>query len=155
MQGFWDWLSDNEWSAWLGLAFLFGIFETTTLDLVFLMMAAGALSGALAAILEVPLVGQMLIAIGVSAIMIGVVRPIAKRHMRMPQKVRTGVAALVGQSAVVLEPVDGDDGRIKLAGEEWTARSFDGRTEIEAGKNVDVIEIDGATALVLPEDGPL
>lgn len=155
MQAFWDWLGDNEWSAWLGLAFIFGIVETTTLDLVFLMLAAGALSGAGAALLGVPGLGQILIAIGVSVIMIGVVRPIAKRHLRVPNRIRTGAAALVGQSGVVLERVDGDGGRIKLAGEVWTARSFDGRTVIEPGHSVDVIEIDGATALVFPGDEPV
>ncbi|NDL55638.1 NfeD family protein [Phytoactinopolyspora mesophila] len=155
MQGFWDWLGDNEWSAWLGLAFIFGIIETTTVDLVFLMLAAGAASGALAAVFGVPLIGQALIAIGVSAALIAVVRPIAKRHMRVPSRVRTGAAALVGQSALVLEQVDGDGGRIKLAGEVWTARSFDGRSVIEPGKSVDVVEIDGATALVFPGDEPV
>lgn len=155
MQGFWDWLSDNEWSAWLGLAFIFGIVETTTLDLVFLMLAAGAASGAGAALLEVPLAGQILVAIGVSVVMIGVVRPVAKRHLRVPTRVRTGAAALVGQSALVLERVDGDGGRIKLAGEVWSARSFDGRTVIEPGRTVDVVEIDGATALVFPGDDPV
>jgi membrane protein implicated in regulation of membrane protease activity len=155
MQGFWDWLGDNEWSAWLGLAFIFGIIETTTVDLVFLMLAAGAASGALAAVFGVPLIGQALIAIGVSAALIGVVRPIAKRHMRVPTRVRTGAAALVGQSALVLEQVDGDGGRIKLAGEVWTARSFDGRSVIAPGKSVDVVEIDGATALVFPGDEPV
>lgn len=155
MQAFWDWLGDNEWSAWLGLAFIFGIVETTTLDLVFLMLAAGAGSGALASLAGASFVWQMLIAIAVSVVMIGVVRPIAKRHMRVPHRVRTGAAALVGQTAVVLERVDGDDGRIKLAGEVWSARSFDGRTVVEPGKNVAVIEIDGATALVLPSDDPV
>ncbi|NEE02094.1 NfeD family protein [Phytoactinopolyspora halotolerans] len=155
MQGFWDWLGDNEWSAWLGLAFIFGIVETTTVDLVFLMLAAGAVSGAVASIAGLPFVAQTLIAIGVSVIMIGFVRPIAKRHLRVPTSVRTGAAALVGQSAVVLERVDGDGGRIKLAGEVWTARSFDGRTVIEPGDNVDVIEIDGATALVFPGGEPM
>ncbi|WP_129662943.1 NfeD family protein [Phytoactinopolyspora endophytica] len=155
MQGFWDWLGDNEWSAWLGLAFIFGIVETTTVDLVFLMLAAGAASGAVASILGLPFIAQTLIAIGVSVFMIGLVRPVAKRHLRVPTSVRTGAAALVGQSALVLERVDGDGGRIKLHGEVWTARSYDGRTVIEPGHNVDVAEIDGATALVFPGDEPL
>lgn len=155
MQGFWDWLGDNEWSAWLGLAFIFGIAETTTLDLVFLMLAAGAASGAVASVFGLPFVAQLLIAIGVSAALIAVVRPIARRHMRVPSGVRTGAAALVGQTGVVLERVDGDGGRIKLAGEVWTARSYDGRTVIEAGKPVDIAEIDGATALVFPGDEPV
>lgn len=119
------------------------------------MLAAGAVSGAGASILGLSFVAQLLIAIGVSVVMLGVVRPIAKRHLRVPTSVRTGAAALVGQSALVLEQVDGDGGRIKLGGEVWTARSFDGRTVIEPGRSVDVMEIDGATALVFPGDEPV
>jgi membrane protein implicated in regulation of membrane protease activity len=148
MQAFWDWLGDNEWSAWLGLAFVFGIVETTTLDLVFLMLAAGAASGALAAVLGAPVLFQALVAIAVSAAMLGFVRPVARRHLRTPVNVRTGVAALVGTRGVVIDRVDSHGGRIKLAGEVWSARSYDGRSVIEPGTGVDVVEIDGATALV-------
>lgn len=148
-----DWLGDNEWSLWAGLALILGIIETTTLDLVFLMMAAGASAGAVAALAGLPVLAQALIAIGVSAAMLIVVRPIAQRHLHQPIGERTGVAALIGRRAVVLERVDGTGGRVKLAGEVWSARSYDGSV-IEVGTNVDVVEIQGATALVFAADGP-
>jgi membrane protein implicated in regulation of membrane protease activity len=69
--------------------------------------------------------------------------------MMQTPETRTGVAALVGSRAVVIERVDGDGGRVKLAGEVWSARSYDGHAVLEPGQSVDVIQIEGATALVL------
>lgn len=152
MDAFWEWLGDNEWVAWLGVAFVFGIVETTTLDLVFLMLAGGAASGALAAVLGGNVLVQALVAIAASIALLGVVRPIAKRHLRTPMKARTGTAALVGRRGVVIEKVSIDTGRIRLAGEVWTARAFDGESVIEPGASVDVIEIQGATAMVFEAD---
>jgi membrane protein implicated in regulation of membrane protease activity len=152
MDAFWNWLGDNEWSAWLGVAFIFGIVETTTLDLVFLMLAGGAASGAIAAVAGANLLIQSLAAIAVSVGLLGVVRPVAKRHLHTPMKARTGAAALIGRRGVVLQRVGPQGGRIKLAGEIWTARCFDGESVIEPGSNVDVIEIQGATALVFDAD---
>lgn len=154
MQGFLDWLGDHEWVAWLGLAFVLGIVETTTLDLIFLMLAGGALAGALAAAIGVDALWlQMVIAAAVSVALLGFVRPVAKRHVRTSTRTRTGAAALVGRKGVVIETVDAERGLIKLAGEIWTARSYDGTSVIEAGRDVDVIEIQGATALVF-DAGP-
>jgi membrane protein implicated in regulation of membrane protease activity len=153
MQDAFDWIGDNEWTLWIGLALILGIIETTTLDLVFLMLAVGAVGGALAAAIGAPFLVQALVAIAVSVAMLGVVRPIAKRHLHQPITERTGVAALVGRRAIVLERVDGTGGRVKLAGEVWSARSYDGSV-IEAGASVDVVEIQGATALVFATEGP-
>lgn len=153
MQDAFDWIGDNEWTLWIGLALILGIIETTTLDLVFLMLAVGAVGGALAAAMGAPFLVQALVAIAVSVAMLGVVRPIAKRHLHQSITERTGVAALVGRRAIVLERVDGTSGRVKLAGEVWSARSYDGSV-IEAGASVDVVEIQGATALVFATDGP-
>ena len=80
--------------------------------------------------------------------MLFVVRPIAIRHLRTPLAVRTGVAALIGERAVVTEQVDGHNGRIKLKGEVWSARTYDPSHVIVAGKHVEVVSIDGATAVV-------
>jgi membrane protein implicated in regulation of membrane protease activity len=80
--------------------------------------------------------------------MLFVVRPIALRHLRTPIAIRTGTDALVGERAVVLEPVDADGGRVKLRGEVWSARSFDPSRSIAAGQHVEVVQIDGATAIV-------
>ncbi len=76
------------------------------------------------------------------------IRPIVRRHLHMPPQLRTGTAALVGSTAVVLERVDGHDGRIRLAGEVWSARAYDDTQAHEPGERVTVLEIQGATALV-------
>jgi membrane protein implicated in regulation of membrane protease activity len=79
---------------------------------------------------------------------IGLLRPIARRHLRTPAQIRTGTQALVGASAVVIERVDQDNGQVKLRGEVWTARAYDEDDVFEPGARVQVIKIDGATALV-------
>jgi membrane protein implicated in regulation of membrane protease activity len=111
---------------------------------VWWIVAAGGLASALGA---APALSVGVFAL-VSVALLGVVRPIARRQMRTPRAVRTGVAALVGTEAVVLEAVDGNDGRIKLAGEVWSARAYDGDSVFVVGQRVHVLEIDGATALV-------
>jgi membrane protein implicated in regulation of membrane protease activity len=116
--------------------------------LILIMIAGGAAAGGLASALGAsPAISVGVFAL-VSVALLGVVRPIARRHMRTPRAVRTGVAALVGTEAVVLEAVDGNDGRIKLAGEVWSARAYDGDSVFVVGQRVHVLEIDGATALV-------
>ncbi|TDE09136.1 NfeD family protein [Jiangella asiatica] len=152
MQSLWDWFSDHAWVvAWAGTALVLGTIELTTLDFFFLMLAIGATSGAVAAALGAEFLLQLLVAIGVSVALLGVVRPIAKRRLLKPTPSSFGAAALVGQHGVVIERVDAHNGLIKLAGEVWTARSYDGRSIFEEGATVDVVEIRGATALVLDE----
>jgi membrane protein implicated in regulation of membrane protease activity len=75
-------------------------------------------------------------------------RPIAKRHLRTPARLKSGTAALVGTRAMVLERVDGQSGQVKIGGEVWTARAYDEDDVFEPGARVDVMKIDGATALV-------
>ena len=143
-----DWLASHAWIVWVALAVGFGIVEMTTLDLVFLMVAAGAVAGGVVSLFGVPVVAQVLVALAVAMAMLFVVRPAALRHLRTPSEARTGVAALIGRQAVVLERVDTHGGRIKLAGEVWSARSFDPQHAIEPGRTVDVVQIEGATAVV-------
>jgi membrane protein implicated in regulation of membrane protease activity len=141
-------MGEFDWAIWLGLAAALALVEVTTLDLTFAMLAVGALSAALVAGIGGPLVLQAVVAVVVAIAMLGVVRPVALRHLRTPAVSRTGVAALIGASAVVLERVDAHSGRIKLKGEVWSARTYDPSHIIEAGRNVEVMEIDGATAVV-------
>jgi membrane protein implicated in regulation of membrane protease activity len=54
----------------------------------------------------------------------------------------------VGAKAVVLERVDLNGGQVKIGGEVWTARAYDEAQVIEPGARVDVVKIEGATALV-------
>jgi membrane protein implicated in regulation of membrane protease activity len=137
-----------DWVGWLGLAVVLGIVEVTSLDLVFAMIAVGALSGSATALVTDNLAVQVLVALAVSIAMLFVVRPIALSHLKTPRAIRTGVAALVGQRGLVMEQVDQHAGRIKLKGEVWSARTYDPSEVIAAGKHVEVVEIDGATAVV-------
>jgi membrane protein implicated in regulation of membrane protease activity len=139
---------DFDWAAWLGLAVVLGIVEVTSLDLVFAMLAVGALSGTVAALVVNNLAIEVFVALIVAIGMLFVVRPIALSHLRTPRAIRTGVAALIGEQGVVTEQVDGENGRIKLRGEVWSARTYDPSHVIAAGKHVEVVEIDGATAVV-------
>ncbi len=79
---------------------------------------------------------------------LAVVRPIARSHLRMPALTRTGTAALVGARAVVLERVDAFGGRVRIGGEEWSARAYMEDQVLEPGARVEVAQIEGATALV-------
>lgn len=138
----------DAWVWWLIIALLFGVAEVSTTTLVFGMLTGGAVAAALTSLTGVDVSVQLLVFAVVSALLVFVARPVARRHIRMPQPIRSGVAALVGSEALVLEPVDARDGRIKLAGEVWSARSYDGRSELAAGTEVYVVAIEGATALV-------
>ncbi len=91
---------------------------------------------------------QWIVFIAASLGSLAVLRPIAKRHLRTPSQLRTGTAALVGAPALVLERVDGRGGQVKIGGEVWSARAYDEDDAFEPGARVEVMKIDGATALV-------
>ncbi|WP_229891741.1 NfeD family protein [Streptomyces mashuensis] len=139
----------GTWVWWLVAAVGLGIPLVVTAMPEFGMFAAGAVAAAVTAVLGGGTVAQFLVFAVVSVALIAVVRPIANRQRRGRPELATGVDALRGRQAVVLERVDGNGGRIKLAGEIWSARSLDTGRAFEVGEQVDVIEIDGATAVVV------
>jgi membrane protein implicated in regulation of membrane protease activity len=149
---FWDWVGDNTWAAWLSLALLLAAAEIVSLDLVLLMLAVGACAGAATSVLTDSIPVQLLVAIVVSVAMLGVVRPSVVKRLHRGPELTTGHAALVGRHGVVIAPVGRRGGLIRLAGEDWTARSFDPDLTIDTGAEVEVFEIDGATAVVYPAD---
>jgi len=83
---------------------------------------------------------------------LGFVLPIARRHIKQPPLLKTGPAALVGRSASVLEEVNRHGGRVRIGGEIWSARPYDETLVIPVGGIVDVMQIEGATALVHPRE---
>jgi membrane protein implicated in regulation of membrane protease activity len=139
----------DEWVIWMIAAGVFAVGEIATLGFFLGPIAVAALLAAVVALAGGGLVFQLVVFIVASVASLGVLRPIARRHMRTPSRLRSGTAALVGQEAVVLERVDRDSGQVKLAGEVWTARAYDEDEVLEAGARVHVIKIDGATALVV------
>ncbi|GHI08761.1 hypothetical protein AQI88_03610 [Streptomyces cellostaticus] len=139
----------DAWVWWLVGAAALGIPLVVTAMPEFGMLAVGAVAAAVGAALGLDVVVQVLTFLVVSVALIAVVRPIAARHGRQRPQLATGIDALRGKQAVVLERVDGSGGRIKLAGEVWSARSLDTGRAYEVGQEVDVVEIEGATAIVI------
>lgn len=144
-----DWLKEHYWETWLGLGLLLAVAEMMSMDLILLMLAAGAFAGVLCALLGLPLLAQVLTASVVATGMLGLVRPrILKRFYDTPEYV-TGHDKLVGHQAVVTEALTFDaPGRIKLAGEIWSATPTTREETIEVGTTVRVTRIAGAIAHV-------
>lgn len=141
-----------SWIVWLLVAAMLSAAEFFTLTFALGMLAGAALVAAVVAGLG----GAWLLQIAAFALAgaagLLVVRPIARQHMSHPPLTSEGSDALVGKRAVVIEDVTTDSGLIKLAGETWSARVLDGDQVIPAGSVVDVMEIEGATAIVYPRE---
>ena len=134
---------------WLIAAVLLAIGELLTPGLFFLgPVALAAVGAALAAGIGAGISLELIVFIAVSLASLAFLRPIARRHIRMPALTRTGTAALVGTKALVLQRVDANGGRVRIGGEEWSARSFFEEQTLEPGARVEVAKIEGATALV-------
>lgn len=139
----------SAWVAWAIVAVLLAVGEIFTPGLFFLgPVALAAVAATVAAAVGGGVVAQVVVfGIG-SFVAVGLLRPIARAHLTMPHAIRTGTAALEGAKAVVLQRVDGHSGRVKIGGEEWSARSYVPDEEFDVGTEVEVAQIKGATALV-------
>src|SRR6478735_2469162 len=135
------------WVIWAILAVLLALGELVTPGLFFLGPVALATLPALLVSFFAPAWVQVLVFIAGTIASLAVLRPIARSHLRMPALTRTGTAALIGARATVLERVD-DDGRVRIGGEEWSARAYMNDQVLEPGARVEVAKIEGATALV-------
>ncbi len=138
----------DDWVWWVIAAGVMAVGEILTLGFFLGPIAVAAAAAAVVALAGAGLAVQWIVFIAVSLASLLVLRPIARRHLRTPAQLRTGTAALVGGSAVVVERVDRDGGQVKLAGEIWSARAYDDDDAFEPGARVEVMKIDGATALV-------
>jgi membrane protein implicated in regulation of membrane protease activity len=141
-----------DWILWAVAACILGLGEMHTGGLYLLPFAVGAGLAAVVSLLGVGLPLVVLVFVLASVLAFGGLRPVARRHRRLPPAIRTGAAALVGHRAMVLERIANDEGVgcVKIDnGEVWTARSYDEDEVIDAGERVEVVEIRGATALVM------
>jgi membrane protein implicated in regulation of membrane protease activity len=146
-----EWLGDHLWAAWLVLAVVLGMAEMVSLDLVLLMLAVGALVGALAAAASLPVVLQVLLAGGGAAAMLALVRPNLLRRLHGGPDLVTGMWKLLGQQGLVTEELSAHHpGRVKVGGEIWSAQPYDESLTIAPGVTVEVFAIRGATAYVHP-----
>ena len=138
----------DDWVLWTIAAVAMAVGEIHTVSFFLGPLAIAAGLAAVAALAGAALSLQLLVFVVASVASLGLLRPIAKRHQRTPARIRTGTAALVGAKAVALERVDVDSGSVKIGGEVWTARTYDEDDVIEPGARVEVMKIQGATALV-------
>ncbi len=138
----------SAWVVWAIVAAVCAGAEAVTLTLVLGFVAVAAAAALLVAVLGGPAAVQLIAFIAGSAALLLVARPIAKAHLRTPTQLRSGVDALIGKRAIVLETVSADDGRVKIGGEVWTARAYIEDQVLQAGTSVDVVKIQGATAFV-------
>ena len=138
----------DEWVLWMIAAGVLAVGEMFTLGFFLGPVAVAAVLAAIVALAGGGVALQWIVFTAVAGASVLVLRPIARRHLRTPLQLRTGTAALIGSPALVLERVDGQGGQVKIGGEIWTARSFDEDQAFEPGTRVEVLKIDGATALV-------
>lgn len=146
-----DWLGDHLWALWLGAAITLGVAEMFSLDLIMIMLAAGAIVGMALALLDAPGWAQVLAAAGTSLASLAVLRPSLVKRLHSGPELTLGHNKLIGSRATVTEQITGlETGRIRLAGEIWSAAPYDDTLVIESGATVEVFEIRGATAYVHP-----
>ena len=140
----------EEWLVWLIVAVIFGVGEIATLGFFLAPFAGGAAVAAVVSAAGVGFVGSLAVFLVISIVLLAALRPLARSHRRTPPQIRTGTAALVGKSAMVLERIENSEGVgcVRIDGEVWTARAYMEDETYEAGTRVQVVEIRGATALV-------
>jgi membrane protein implicated in regulation of membrane protease activity len=149
-----DWLGDHLTETWLGVAILLGIAEMFSLDLILGMLALGALVGMVSGILGAGFAVSAIVAALASVACLAVVRPPLVKRLHSGPELKLGHGKLVGQQGVVTQRITGlEVGRIKLAGEIWSAAPYDDTLSIEPGATVEVLQIRGATAYVHPVPG--
>ena len=137
------------WLIWALAAVLLAVGEIFTPGLFFLgPVALAAVAAAVVALVGLGVAVQLLAFIVGSIATVALLRPIARRHLHMPAALRTGTAALEGTKAVVLKRLDVNGGRVRIGGEEWSARAYMEDQVLEPGTRVEVVKIEGATALV-------
>jgi membrane protein implicated in regulation of membrane protease activity len=139
------------WLVWLGIALVLAATEVATLAFVGILLAGGALIGALAAAVGLPVWVQVVVAVIVSVLLLTTVRKSALARWAPQGPARVGVAADIGRIGVVVETVTEFGGRIKLPGDAvWSARLAPDETQASPpGEQVQVVRIEGATAIVV------
>ena len=137
-----------DWVIWALIAAGLAVGEVMTVAFIMGPLALAAIAAAAVAAAGAGIEIQLAVFIAGSIASLGLIRPIARRHLRTPPQIRTGTAALVGSRAVVVERVDGNGGQVRIGGEVWTARAYDEDDVMEPGAKVEVLKIEGATALV-------
>ena len=146
-----DWLGEHLWSVWLGVAIMLGVAEMFSLDLIMMMLAVGAIVAMVLALADASFVLQALAAAGTSVATLALLRPGLVRRLHTGPELSLGHGKLVGTQGLVTQRISSlETGRVRLAGDVWSAAPYDESIVIEPGQTVEVFEIRGATAYVHP-----
>lgn len=141
-----------NWTAvlWFGLTVVLLAVEASTVMLVSLWFAAGALAAMVISLLGGAVWLQVLAFLAVSVVMLTALRPLARKFFT-PKLTPTNVDSIIGSAGLVTVPIDNltATGQVKLNGMEWTARSTGG-DPIDAGTKVRVDRIEGVKVFVTP-----
>lgn len=150
-----DWIRDHLWETWLIAAGVLGALEMLSLDLLFAMLAGGALVGAAVAAASGSVALSVILALASALALLGFLRPSVLARIHNRPALRTGHQTLIGRRAVVVEQiVAGGSGRVKADGQDWLAVSYDETQSLPVGSRVDIIEVKGATVHVMPTSEP-
>ena len=134
---------------WLIVALGLAGAEALTGDMSLLMLAGGALAAAGSSwLLPWPIWADGAVFLVVSVLLLVLVRPALRRRMTPAKSLPTGIKALEGKDALVLDRVARDEGQVKVDGQVWTARPLNDDDVFQPGELVTVLHIDGATAVV-------
>ena len=139
-----------NWAAiiWLMLMVLFIMAESSTVSMVSLWFAVGALVALVVSLLGGAVWLQCVVFFVVAAVLLALLRPVAKKYFT-PKLTKTNVDAIVGQTGIVCAAIDNREnrGQVKLNGMDWTARSESGEA-IDEGTYVKVVRVAGVKVFV-------
>ena len=145
-----------NWEAifWLAAMVIFIIAEATTVTLVSIWFAVGALGAVLIALLGGGLTLQVTVFLALAIVLLIFLRGAVRKHFT-PRITRTNVDSVIGATGIVVTPVNNIAalGQVQINGVEWSARSTDG-THIGAGALVKVDKIEGVKVFVSPAEVP-
>lgn len=121
----------------------------TTLGLTTIWFAGGAFVAILAALLNAPILVQIILFFLVSVILLVFTRPIAVKYFNR-DRVRTNVESIVGRQGIVTGEINNllGQGQVVINGQEWSARNADDGSVIPAGAVVTVVAVSGVKLMV-------
>lgn len=135
---------------WLSAAVVLSIAEALGGEFVLLMLGGGALITAGFAIAVPDVLWLQLLVFAISSVaLVMVARPALLTRFHTQNQIKSGVDAIVGSKATVIATVDSHGGQVKIGGEIWSATGVDGHRPLPPGTPVTVVEVRGATAVVI------
>jgi len=135
---------------WLGIVALCVIIEAITMELVSCWCIAGGLIALILALCKVSVEIQWLVFGIVSLILLISFRKLALKYLTK-NDVKTNTDATFGKTVELLTPIKkNENGTIKINGIIWNATTAD-KTEISAGENVILVNIEGNKYIVKKE----